>query len=395
MRSPYLLTLIGCVALTAACRHSRGSTEEIPSGPAPVPEQAATPPAPAHDPTRPGRPPPPPRLSPDQRIAQYQQGLNKDPRLAPLHWLLAQAYLDKARGTHDPTYLQKARDAVRASLAIQESFEALRTMQLIENYSHRFESALLWGHKALQAGPGGAAQPDHGVVGSQVEALLGLGRDADARALLPPEGAPLADFDIAAALGNWHLINGPPETAERIFDEAVRLARAGGTVEQVCWAQTQGAGANLDAGRLEPAERRLKEAFATCQREPLFLIHLAELAAARDDPAGALAHYEAVLALGPDPEVHRLAFVAAQEAGNTGRARFHFEHAERGLRWAVDAGEAHTLGALAQLYLDAGVRLDEARGLARKNLEFKRDREAMNTHQALFKGAPEQQRGTR
>jgi hypothetical protein len=58
--------------------------------------------------------------------------------------------------------------------------------------------------------------------------------------------------------------------------------------------------------------------------------------------------------------------------GEPDLAQRHFSAAEHRLREAIDAGEVYTLGALATLHLDAGVNLDEAAALARRNLEFNR-----------------------
>ena len=80
-----------------------------------------------------------------------------------------------------------------------------------------------------------------------------------------------------------------------------------------------------------------------------------------------------------DPELDGRAFLVARALGDEERARRHFEAAERGFRVAIDAGEVYTLGALARLYCDAGVRLDAALGLARRNLEYRRDIEAKAT----------------
>lgn len=57
----------------------------------------------------------------------------------------------------------------------------------------------------------------------------------------------------------------------------------------------------------------------------------------------------------------------------------HFTVAEKGYRVPIKAKEIFTLGSLAQLYCDAGTRLDEALALARRNLEYKKDREATDT----------------
>src|SRR5690349_15249845 len=66
------------------------------------------------------------RPSPDERIAYYERRSADSPELYPVLARLGEAYLERARRSHDPADLAKARDALRRSLAVQESHEALR-----------------------------------------------------------------------------------------------------------------------------------------------------------------------------------------------------------------------------------------------------------------------------
>jgi tetratricopeptide (TPR) repeat protein len=97
---------------------------------------------------------------------------------------------------------------------------------------------------------------------------------------------------------------------------------------------------------------------------------------AQGHPAAALASYEALLARDDDPEVRRRAAGLARRLGRREEARRHVEAAERSLSRAVDAGEVYPLEALARLYHEAGIHPERARRLARRNLEYKRDRSA-------------------
>ncbi len=101
--------------------------------------------------------------------------------------------------------------------------------------------------------------------------------------------------------------------------------------------------------------------------------------------AEALTFYEKS---GGDPEAHRAAASLARRLGRTEEARRHFEAAERSCRRILDAGEIYSLESLARLYLDAGVNLEEAKALARRNLEFKRDRSAVELARDLSVPVP-------
>src|SRR5215203_1761358 len=78
----------------------------------------------------------------------------------------------------------------------------------------------------------------------------------------------------------------------------------------------------------------------------------------------------------------------ARRLGRTAEAKRHFEAAERFYRRILDAGEIYSLESLARLYLDAGANLEEARALARRNLEFKRDRSAIGLARDLSVPVP-------
>jgi len=308
----------------------------------------------------------------DERIRFYSSRLETSPRLYPVHVQLAAAYLDKTRATHDPRWLAEARLSLERSVAIVPTFEAYVMRARVENYAHRFEDALSWSRLALPR----TGSPDPLVVAVLVEAHAALGEYDQARALLPPEGSAPADLVTAAALAGWFSSQARHEEAARAYDAAAELARAEGAAKAAQWAEVMAAGALLDARRPELARPRLDAARRVDPGDPLLRRHEAEWLAVEGRRAEALAVVEKLLDEQPDPELHARAYQLALALGDDERAQRHFGAAERGFRRAIDAGEVYTLGALAQLYLDAGVRLDDARGLAERNLHYRRDRAA-------------------
>jgi tetratricopeptide (TPR) repeat protein len=328
-----------------------------------------------------------PATDPDARIRYYSKRIKEDPRLYPAHALLGEAYLSRARATHDPNDMALARAAFERSMAIQPNYEALAGLAALSGFGHRFEDALSWGRQAADAN-----REDPRIQALLVEALLGLGRDGEARALLPADGAAQAnlDFYTAAALGAWMKANGRLEEAAKAFEAAARFASQPQqkAAELAVWARVSEAGVWLDAGDLERA-RPLLEAVRRDAPEDRFLReHEAELAAQEGRLAEALAIYEELLKSGSDPEAHRAAASVARRLGRTEDARRHFEAAERFYRRILDDGEIYSLESLARLYLDAGVNLEEAKELARRNLEFKRDRSALELAQTLSVPVP-------
>jgi tetratricopeptide (TPR) repeat protein len=312
--------------------------------------------------------------SPDQKITFYRDKVESAPNLYPAWAMLGEAYLDRARDGRDPDDLDRARDALDRSLAIQPSFEALNARASLANFGHRFAEALTWADRAARSSP-----EDTGVVAVKVEALLGLGRDDEARALIPSSPSPPEDFHLAAALGACLVARGETDEAVRAFTQASKLAARQGAPALALWARVRSAGVLLDAGRPNDARPILEQAAqqAGPSGPDAFLkAHQAELLEADEKPIEALALYESMCESSNDPGPHARAWALAHHLGRDDQAQRHFEAAERELKRALDRGHVYPLEALATLYLDAGIRADEARDLASRNLQTKRDRSA-------------------
>lgn len=306
------------------------------------------------------------RTSADQRIRYYSSRLAEHPRLYPVHAQLGEAYLDKARETFDPVWLGRAHSALLRSHEIQPNYPAMKLMAALAAYRHRFEEALEWVERASRTSPD---DPDLAALG--VEALLGLGRVDRARALLPPPGEPPEHFSEAAALGQWLLSQERYDEAVELFRAGAELARRAGAPAGEAWAEVRAAGAFLDSGRPEEALPHLERAEALDPESLDLRLHRSEYLEARGEIQAALRMLEKV-ARG-DPEVHRRAYLLSRRLGRERAAARHLAAATRGLERPAEAGEVYTLGALAQLYCDAGLHLDRALELARRNLVYQRD----------------------
>ena len=304
----------------------------------------------------------------DERIQYYSDKIDTYPRHCPAYAQLAVAYLDKARQTHDPTCLKKARQALRQSLEIQPNFQAFKTMAAVCNFAHRFEEALRWAKRAAEAAP-----DDTAVTAMLVEAYLGLGRYGDAETILPQGNVAPGDFHIAAARGHWFASLRRFNQAAAAFQESVDFARQAEEIDLVVWAAVSTAGALIDTSQLDQARKHLNAASRLDPMDLELRIHQAELIEAEGKLKKALASYEAILDDSNDPTIHAKVFTLARRLGQPVRAQRHFDAAEEGFRRAIDAGEVYTLGALAHLYAAADVHLELALDLARQNLQYKRD----------------------
>ncbi|HNS85257.1 MAG TPA: hypothetical protein PKH09_00060 [Parvularculaceae bacterium] len=287
----------------------------------------------------------------DARIQYYSGRIEAHPGVYALHLGLAQAYLDKARETHDPSFIHAALAESDASLSLLESVEGFKMKARIAAFRHHFDEALEWAAKAEALT---TADVDDGAIAAlKVEALLGLGRADEARALLPARAEDADGFHVAAALGHVYAAIGSPDLAAAAFARAAAFAEAEGADQLAGWAETSAAGAYLDAGDAALANPHLERAKGFDADSRFFRTHLAERAALEGRPAEALAVYERLIAEADDPELRRRAFLLARLQGDATRAAAHLVAAERLLRAALDAGESYARADLARLRADA------------------------------------------
>lgn len=193
----------------------------------------------------------------------------------------------------------------------------------------------------------------------------------------------LTDFHTAAALGRWLAEARDFGPAHAAYLRASALALETGVSRLAAWAQVMAAGTLIDSGRPEEARPHLEEASRLSPNTEDLRMHEAELLEATGRAADALAAYEALRRDSADPVVPHRAYRLARALGEGGRAERYLREAERGYRRPVAAGEVYTLGGLAQLYADAGIHLERALDLARENLKYKADAEAVATLAAV------------
>lgn len=320
-----------------------------------------------------------------KEIAWYEAELAKRPSSHPLYAQLGRALLDRARETHDPAVLQRARTSLHRSLELQRNYEALVLLASAANFGHRFAEGKRWAQEAIDISQG-VSGPDSVALALLVEGHLGLGEYDEARKLLPADGK-TEDFRVAAALGQWFALRDRPDEALAAFQKAAEIAHREKVPELEAWAQIVSGGVFIDTGRAKLAAPHLAAAAKIAPDDKLLAIHRAEVEEAEGRKLEALRIYEKVLGGRGDAELSRKAWLLARELGLEKETKHHFESAQRACLRAIHAGEIYTLGELAQLWADAGVHLDQAARLAQENLRFKRDPAARNTAAQLEVGA--------
>jgi tetratricopeptide (TPR) repeat protein len=314
-----------------------------------------------------------PQPSVDERIAFFTGKLEKHPTLFAVYPQLAAAYIDKARATNDRKWLQLAEVNLDKSISIQPNFDASKIYASLHAYRHHFAEARKYGAEAASASP-----EDPEVTALLVEADLGLGDIEQAEKRLPKLDSVPPDFHTAAAMANVLKAKHQYLEAREIFLKAETLALAQNVNALAVWARTNAAGMLIDSKQAAKALPDLELANALQKDNVDLRRHWAEYYAALGEPGKALAIMEQLLKEIPHPAFHHQAYLLSKKMGKNEAAKQHFIAAEKGYLKPLDEKEIFTLGSLAQLYCDAGTKLDEALVLARRNLEFKRDGEAMD-----------------
>jgi tetratricopeptide (TPR) repeat protein len=312
----------------------------------------------------------------------------KSPRLSPAYVELGEAYLEKAEESADPAWIAKARQAINRSLELQPNYDAMILMMRVCNYAHRFEDALKWAWRAVDDGSvNGRADLDPVLLAGLVEGYLSLGQIDEAGKLFSQVSKDKRDFFIYAARGKWLAASGRPDEAVSQLQLAARFGRESGVPVAEVWALGSAGGVLIDAGRADEAVPFLDDAERIDHNNAILRLHRAELLESRGKWKEALSLYELALKGRDDAEIHLRAYKAARRVGDEAGARDHFAKAERGFQHAIDAGEVYSLGALAELYAEGGVKLDRAVALAEQNLKYRRDthaRELLRSLRARF-----------
>ncbi len=366
-----------------------------------------------------------PRADVTSRIAELRAKVSKKPRLYPAQAALAHACLAQAKATLDPTAVACSRTAALASLDVQLNVEAFLALAGIHAFSHRFEACVDAAAKAESGRPG-----DGTALSLRVDCLLALGRQNEAPALIesaragsreqgPPSSLdfylPIAEASLAKADGN---VDAAVERYRAAAATAARAMTAPMIVESQdkepgpaekpapkvpdpdhphghhlppvrhdplpaddanelrIWALVEAVSLLQDDGRIPEAADLLGEARANQSPNLLIQVHQARLMATTGNDDFAFNAFRGLASQGVGLEAWLGAWRQARKIGKADEEARYWDLLERTLKAPLDAGEVYTLDMLASLYLEAGVKSDEALALAERNATVRKDEAA-------------------
>ena len=184
----------------------------------------------------------------DDQIRSLQDGLKANPKDWQSYSQLGLAYLQKSRETGDPSYYQKAEEALNQSIGQHpEDYATVSAMGALALARHEFHSALEWGERARQLEPDRTYA--YGVI---ADAQIELGQYSEAIETLQTMVDLRPDMSSYSRISYIRELHGDMDGAL----EMMQLAVDGGTpnMESTAWTRTQLGSLYFNTGNLEQAE---------------------------------------------------------------------------------------------------------------------------------------------
>jgi tetratricopeptide (TPR) repeat protein len=274
----FSLCALAAVAVTAC---SPEPSSEVP----PAPPPAAASPAAAE------------RSAVDEAVARFGRRVAERPADGAAWASLGDAFMQKARETHDAGYYARAEDAFTRALARDGgNVPAMVGRAWVHGARHEFEESIEWARKAIALDPG----------------------DPAAYGLLGDAAVEMGDYD-AAAEHYQHMLDLRPDLSS--YSRAAHLLHVTGDVrraidlmrkaidsgapyaENTAWCRAQLALIYLSIGHVLAAEQELEAGLAAAPGSYHLLAALGRVKAGRGDYAAAIAWYERAAAIAPRHEV--------------------------------------------------------------------------------------------
>ena len=229
----------------------------------------------------------------DKNIAQWANGVRKEPGKAHNWNNLGSALMQKARENADSSYYAHAERAYRQALVLNpKSVDALTGLAWIDSGRHEFEKSIDWAHQALALDP--KSNDAYGLIG---DAQVEIG-DYDAAFTAYQQMLDIRP-DIASYSRGAHLLwlNNDKRKATWLMYKAVRTGAP--YAENTAWCQTQLAQILFNQGAILPAEQTVQSVLKGTPDNYRALALMGRVKAARKDYKSAIAFYQKSIAIVP------------------------------------------------------------------------------------------------
>ena len=184
----------------------------------------------------------------DDQISMLQDQIRANPNDWASHSQLGLAYLQKSRETGDPSYYQKAEEALNKSIEQQANdYVTVSAMGALALERHQFHSALEWGERAVPINPDRTYA--YGII---ADAQIELGQYDEAVETLQIMVDLRPDMSSYSRISYIRELYGDMDGALEMMQQAVDSGTP--NLESTAWTRTQLGNLYFNMGNLEGAE---------------------------------------------------------------------------------------------------------------------------------------------
>jgi tetratricopeptide (TPR) repeat protein len=309
------------------------------------------------------------RMATDNHIAHYQRLLQRHPLNSRAYYGLGDALIRKARETGDPSYFNRAEEALKKSLEINpNNAGAMRHLAYVFYSRHEFEPAAVHAGKAIEMDS--TDGDSYGILG---DALMETGEyqkaDDAYRKMMQLEES-LYSYSRQAGLKS---MRGDSSGAMADLERAIAAGKAAKQpAESIAWAEWQLGNDHFSLGKLEKAETFYRQSLTTYPNYYRALAGMAQVRAAQKRYDEAIDLYRKAVAILPMPEYIAALGDVYSKIERPDEARKQYDLVEyigtlNALNKALYNRE------LAYFYADHDIKPKEGLELAQRELEYRRD----------------------
>jgi tetratricopeptide (TPR) repeat protein len=309
------------------------------------------------------------RMATDNHITYYERLLQRNPLNPRAYYGLGDALIRKARETGDPSYFNRAEEALKKSLEINpNNAGAMRHLAYVFYSRHEFEPAAVHAGKAIEMDS--TDEDSYGILG---DALMETGeyeKAEDAYRKMMQLEESLYSYSRRAGLKS---VRGDSGGAMADLERAVAAGKAAKQpAESIAWAEWQLGNDHFTLGKLAKAEAFYRQSLATYPNYYRALAGMAQVQAAQKRYDEAINLYRKAVAILPMPEYIAALGDIYSKIGKSGEARKQYELVEYiGKLSALN--KALYNRELAYFYADHNIKLKEGLELAQRELDYRRD----------------------